>query len=347
MQNTIKVNNKEYTILYQIGQGATGKVFKAQYQNELYAIKKQEYFGEGELEFYDQLIQQKFKRCKNLIQIYDFEQIGRFSYIVMELGDSCLYNELIQNKIDQKNIRFIIKQIGSGIKELHEMGLAHRDLKPENILIKTLFSNDKNESQQVFKICDFGVVKNISNLKTKAVGTPYYLAPELLTNNNDNYSTKCDIWSFGILIYEILTRQLMFQGKTFQEISNAILSATDDDISDKINKLKIEVDYKELLKNMLKVDSQKRYNIDRVLEALKPKSRSTSRQRQNNFVMNPPPQISIRSQFKNRDNQLSQSPFKQIQNFNIIQQQYTIQKPQQYPNKSQQNNQSNVKQLEF
>ncbi|CAK88226.1 unnamed protein product (macronuclear) [Paramecium tetraurelia] len=346
MIQNVTINNKQYNLLFELGKGAAGKVYKAQYQNQFYAIKKQEYFGEGELEFYGQLVQQNFKKCKNLIQIYDFQQIGRFSYVVMELGDFSLYDALEQNKIDQKNIRYIIKQIASGIKELHEMGLAHRDLKPENILIQTIFS--EQQSQQVYKICDFGVVKNTQKLVTKQVGTPYYLAPEVISNNKNSYSKECDIWSFGVLIYEILTKKLMFQGKTINDITNAILNITDNGIEMLINQLYIEPDYRELLKNMLKVDAQKRYNIDQVLESLKPKSRSTSRQRQNHFVQQfpPPNSFSIRGNPETRNIQTSFSPLQNIQNQNTTSQIPPIQNPQQKQFNQKQNVQQ-LKQLNF
>lgn len=63
----------------------------------------------------------------------------------MELGDYNLLEALNDNKIDKDNIRFIIKQIATGIKELHDMGMAHRDIKPENILVKTISSDNRNE----------------------------------------------------------------------------------------------------------------------------------------------------------------------------------------------------------
>ncbi|CAD8137199.1 unnamed protein product [Paramecium octaurelia] len=329
MQNIVTINDKQYNLLYELGKGASGKVYKAQYLNQFYAIKRQEYFGEGELEFYEQLVQQNFKKCKNLIQIYDFSKIGRFSYVVMELGDYSLYDALEQNKIDQKNIRYIIKQIAQGIKELHEMGLAHRDLKPENILVQTIFS--EQQSQQVYKICDFGVVKNASKLVTKSVGTPYYLAPEVISNNQNSYSKECDIWSFGVLIYEILTKKLLFQAKTIENITDAILKATDNRIAMLVDELNIQADYKELLKNMLKVNAQERYNIDQVLETLKPQSRSTSRQRQNNFVQQFPPvnNISIRGFPQNRQIQASTSPLQQLKNQNTTSQIPTIKNPEQ------------------
>ncbi|CAD8059401.1 unnamed protein product [Paramecium sonneborni] len=301
LNNYIKINDKQYTILEKIGEGSSGKVYKGQYLNQFYAIKQQEYLGEGEYEFYQHLNQPKeSQKFRNLIQIYDVVKIDRFIYIVMELGESSLYDETVNNKIDKTNIRFIMQQIGSGIKQLHEdLNLAHRDLKPENILVQTIKSEITQETQQIFKLCDFGYVKNINNLKTKAIGTPYYIAPELLNNSNDLYNKKCDIWSFGQLIYELISGSLMFQGDTIQKIQNQILTITDGDIQNLIDKLLLEREYKELLKNMLKRNVKDRYDINQVLNCLKPKSRSQSRNTsvESKNYQNPA-QISIRTTFQ-------------------------------------------------
>ena len=72
-----------------------------------------------------------------------------------------------------------MKEIANGIKELHSIGLTHRDIKPENILIKILKCENGVE-QQVYKLCDFGTIKDSKNMITQKLGTPYYIAPEQL-----------------------------------------------------------------------------------------------------------------------------------------------------------------------
>lgn len=86
-------------------------------------------------------------------------------------------------------------QILNGFGELVKNGIIHRDLKPENILIK----------DTSLKIADFGFAKNLENgssiLKT-LVGTPAYMAPQIL--KEERYTYKCDIWSIGVLTYELV-----------------------------------------------------------------------------------------------------------------------------------------------
>lgn len=84
----------------------------------------------------------KGKKFKNLINILNLEQIGRKYYIVMEYCKESLF-ERLQRKgtIKAEDIRFIMKEIGNGIKEIHDLGYAHRDIKPENILIFQITDN--------------------------------------------------------------------------------------------------------------------------------------------------------------------------------------------------------------
>ena len=89
----------------------------------------------------------------------------------------------------------IIKQVVKGYQELARNNTIHRDLKPANILI----------SGGYFKICDFGfskVIKDPSVSNKTCVGSPIYMAPQIL--DKKDYSAKCDIWSLGIIFYELL-----------------------------------------------------------------------------------------------------------------------------------------------
>merc|ERR1712176_995944 len=89
--------------------------------------------------------------------------------------------------------------------------IAHRDLKPENLLMKTL------EKDALIKICDFGFAKRYEagGRMITQCGTPYYVAPEVLTGD---YNHKCDVWSCGVLMYSFICGYPPFYGETDGEI---------------------------------------------------------------------------------------------------------------------------------
>ena len=94
----------------------------------------------------------------------------------------------------------ILYGIALTMKFLHEHGILHRDLKPANILLdKSLYP----------KICDFGLSKNeCSTEKTKQVGTPLYMSPEIIRNND--YTEAGDVYAFGMIAYELLANEIIY-----------------------------------------------------------------------------------------------------------------------------------------
>ncbi|MGJ8676783.1 MAG: protein kinase domain-containing protein [Akkermansiaceae bacterium] len=136
----------------------------------------------------------------NLISIYDFGQIEGLYYIIMEMvqGNS-LYYSCYGKKIDPIEANRIIVETCNGLDHAHKHGILHRDIKPANILL------DPSASP---KIGDFGLARGVEDQESEiAFGTPGYTAPEVL-NNPKAVCESTDIYSVGIMLYELLTSKI-------------------------------------------------------------------------------------------------------------------------------------------
>ena len=116
-----------------------------------------------------------------------------------------------EGKIEEKKVARVIFKVLNAIAYCHSKGITHRDIKPENILFET------DEPYSDIKIIDFGLSRkySVDQKMHTILGTPYYIAPEVLKGN---YDEKCDIWSIGALTYIMLSGEPPFKGKSNNEI---------------------------------------------------------------------------------------------------------------------------------
>jgi predicted Ser/Thr protein kinase len=158
------------------------------------------------------------KKCnhKNIVKFIDqFENPDKIFIILEYLSGKNLFNFLISQEeiLSNRMNRLIVYQIAQGLKYLSKLGIVHRDLKPENIMI-----SEKNE----VKIVDFGLARIFGkdNLVTEVIGTLAYVAPEVIEGKG--YGRDIDMWSFGVVIYYLLTGKLAFEDpeKLYQVIKN-------------------------------------------------------------------------------------------------------------------------------
>ena len=154
---------------------------------------------------------------ENIIGFYDYgEQDGR-SYLVMEYFDGESLGAAIRGwrTGDLRNKLLIARQIANGLAYVHSKGIIHRDVKPDNVWI---------DSAGNVKIIDFGVAKTDEFSITGAgftLGTPYYMAPEQV--RGDKPTLLVDIYSFGVLLFELVTGIRPFEGQTVNEIFDQVL----------------------------------------------------------------------------------------------------------------------------
>lgn len=148
-------------------------------------------------------------RHRNIVSVIDFEFEGNIQYIVMEYIDGITLKEFMRS---QKALPFSIAckvtmQILSALQHAHERGIIHRDIKPQNIMLL---------SDGTIKVMDFGIAR-ISKFETvtmtdKAIGTVYYISPEQA--RGEKTDQRSDIYSTGVMLYEMLTGELAFDGDT-------------------------------------------------------------------------------------------------------------------------------------
>jgi calcium-dependent protein kinase len=160
----------------------------------------------------------------NIIKFHETYIDYRYVHIVMELCEGGeLFEKIVEmHKFTERQASSLLRKILSAVKHLHDHGICHRDLKPENFLF-----SDKSTDPEI-KLIDFGLSKRFGNNHEHdhgekmhtIVGTPYYVAPEVLKGN---YDFACDVWSLGVILYIMLCGYPPFEGDNNKEIFKNVL----------------------------------------------------------------------------------------------------------------------------
>ena len=264
--------NKKYELeKTRIGFGIYTEVYKAKNKvtKELRAIKiikldaiKYELEKEGEttqgLKDYIDNIKNEIENMKicaenneNSVKYYESFQTKNEIAIVLELCDDCLSKFKNKKSFNTKKIREILKQLNNTLKIMKEKKIVHRDLKPDNILIKT------EKDKQIIKLCDYGIsqIGNMTNLKTH-IGTLHYMAPEILEGQT-YYTYKCDLWSLGIVIYELFFKEKPYMGQNEVSLLTNIKKNKNNNLKDTG-----DASLNDLIKQLLEYDPKKRMTWD-------------------------------------------------------------------------------------
>lgn len=205
-----------------IGSGQFGKVYKGvnMQTNEVFAIKaiKREIFEETpKLKGFAVNEIQSLSRINNENVVKFIEMITTLNhvYFVYEFCNGGTLEELIFSRgyLSEEDSLKTFRQIINGLYSVVQLNIIHRDLKPQNIL----FHNG------IAKIADFGFCKPLQSRKDLSktiLGSPIYMAPEILLR--EEYSMKADIWSLGVLLYEMVYGKCPFEGKNISQLINLI-----------------------------------------------------------------------------------------------------------------------------
>lgn len=151
----------------------------------------------------------------NIVNVYDVGNDGDIYYIVMEYIDGYTLKELIYKNapLDNRLACDIAMQIAAGLENAHAHGVIHRDIKPENILLT------KIGGKLTAKVTDFGIAKanSLENTQGDYMGSVHYFSPEQA--KGDNVDQRSDIYSLGIVLYEMVTGTIPFEGESALDLA--------------------------------------------------------------------------------------------------------------------------------
>jgi len=170
-----------------------------------------------------------------------------------------LFDRIVEiGYLDENLGRNVFNQIVRSLNYCHKCNIVHRDLKPEN------FMTVEKDSFEI-KLIDFGLAKNFkfnTDVLTTKAGTPYYIAPEVLSGKYDH---RCDIWSLGVILYILLCGYPPFHGDSDQEILVKVRNAKFDFEGEEWKT--ISNDAKNLIRWCLKVNPDERPTAEQILES--------------------------------------------------------------------------------
>ena len=211
----------KYTLSKKIGKGSFSKVYKATYEDKEYAIKivKLDKLNEKIRKNFEYEVEilEKLKH-NNIVKCYEILKGNNTLCIVLEyceLGD--LSDYIKSNKINKEEGKKIFIEISKGMYYLNQNKIIHRDLKPQNIFVT---------KEKEIKIGDFGFATDITEtgLLNTLCGSPLYMAPEVLMGQKYNY--KADLWSLGVILYQLIENELPFMASNHIDLINTINKKT-------------------------------------------------------------------------------------------------------------------------
>lgn len=220
-----KMLDDRYELLELIGSGGMANVYKAKCHrlNRLVAVKilKSELAENADFRrrFRDESLAVARLSHANIVSVYDVSSSDGIEYIVMELIDGITLKQYMERRgqMDWREALHFITQIMRGLSHAHSRGIIHRDIKPQNIMILRDGS---------VKVADFGIacLANTANTLTQeALGSVHYISPEQA--RGDRTDARSDVYSAGVVLYEMITGRLPFEGDSAVSVAIQHLSS--------------------------------------------------------------------------------------------------------------------------
>jgi len=220
-----RILDNRYEILELIGSGGMALVYRARCHrlNRMVAIKilKEDLAGDEEFRrrFHTESQAVAMLSHPNIVAVYDVSRSDNIEYIVMELIEGITLKQYINKKglLNWKEALHFATQVTKALNHAHSRGIIHRDIKPHNIMIL------KDGS---VKVADFGIARLLSvqnTLTQEALGSVHYISPEQAKGGH--VDARSDIYSLGVVMYEMLTSRLPFVGESAVSIAIQHISA--------------------------------------------------------------------------------------------------------------------------
>jgi serine/threonine protein kinase len=277
-----KILNGKYQILAPLGTGGMGRVYKALQQplDRVVALKvlNPKYDSAKDPGFEKRFFLEANATAKlkhpNTVTVHDYGRTDDgLLYIAMEYVEGETLAQLVQREgpLPWARALYVAAQVARSLREAHKLGLVHRDLKPANVMLM-----QESTTGDVVKVLDFGLVKPFSTglprpgetELTQAgvlMGSPLYMAPEQARNEADQ---RTDIYSLGILLFQLIAGRPPFQGKEAIDIIVRHIKEAPPTLRSQVPDVPLEVDA--LVAKCLEKDPFKRFQMmDEVLDAMR------------------------------------------------------------------------------
>lgn len=229
--------DEKYTVVRKLGEGSFGLVMLMHSKSdgkELRAVKSvpvKNLKDSGRFE--KELVVSRQLKHPHIVRLYETFREGEKYHLIMEYSDGGDLFEKVQKTRRKKDSHAIMGlqfqqivqfawQMLTGIAYLHHYSFAHRDVKPENYLLES------QKSGMHVKLIDFGLARKFEkkDKMTSRVGTPHYVAPEVVNNKIQGYTSKCDLWSIGVALWFMSVGELPFVGATQQDILKQVVKGS-------------------------------------------------------------------------------------------------------------------------
>jgi len=274
---------KKYRLVRSLGEGAMGTVWEAVnlFTHRPFALKLVRADAAAGSELMERMLREASAAGRlqhpNVIEVYDFgtTESGE-PFLVMEL----LTGQTLESLLEQRSRLDVVRAAAVGVEVAralsvaHAAGIIHRDLKPANI-----FVHEEMERVRVIKVLDFGVSKHVgadpgtATITGVPIGTPAYMSPEQ-AQAMKSLDFTADIWALGVILFELVTGRLPYQGATAYAIVGELLHARIPRISEVLPE--IDPQFDAIVARCLERDLTRRFasarEVEVQLESLLPKS---------------------------------------------------------------------------